>query len=38
MARLRRFVLLDQRQHVIQHGNNREVIFRVAADIRRQLS
>lgn len=32
MARLRRFVIVGQPQHVIQRGNNREVIFASDAD------
>ncbi len=32
MARLRRYVLPGQPQHVIQRGNNREPIFAQAAD------
>lgn len=32
MARLPRYVLLGQPQHVIQRGNNHEPIFAQAAD------
>lgn len=34
MARLPRFILTDQPQHVIQRGNNRHEIFRVGDDYR----
>jgi putative transposase len=34
MARLPRFVIPGQPQHVIQRGNNREVLFDAEADYR----
>lgn len=34
MARLSRFVLSGQPQHVIQRGNNRQAIFRADEDYR----
>ncbi len=29
MARLRRYVILSQPQHIIQRGNNQQVVFAV---------
>ena len=34
MARLRRFALPGQPQHIIQRGNNREIIFAAEGDCR----
>lgn len=32
MARLPRYVILNQPQHIIQRGNNRQVIFAAEVD------
>lgn len=34
MARLPRYVIPGQPQHIIQHGNNRQVIFAAESDYR----
>ena len=38
MARLPRFVILGQPQHIIQRGNNRDVIFAADEDYHYSLN